>query len=174
MKMKKFLVAPIVIGAAVLGLYQFSDSTQLNLDTFTSVKQCLAGGEEMVFIPGGSFTMGAGAVYPEETPSIRQTVDSFYMSRHEVTNQQFAEFVKATGYVTVAERTPDAALYPHIPAEQLKAGSAVFVKLSQTAGAKNVTNWWHFTEGANWTQPTGPGSSIKGMEHYPVIHIMSV
>lgn len=125
----------------------------------------------MILIEGGTFTMGAGGLYPDEDPAHERTVNSFYISRYEVTNGEFAEFVDATGYVTVAERQPDSALYPNIPKEQLKPGSAVFVKLDEAVQAATFLNWWHFIEGAYWRQPNGPRSSIEGMKNYPVIHI---
>jgi len=125
----------------------------------------------MAFIEGGIFTMGAGGVYPDEMPAIQREVKAFYMDRHEVTNLQFAEFVDATGYVTMAQRYPNAADYPGIDPELLIPGSAVFVKLSQAVEAATFTNWWHFTEGASWKNPLGAGSNIEGREHYPVIHI---
>jgi formylglycine-generating enzyme required for sulfatase activity len=125
----------------------------------------------MALVEGGSFTMGAGAVYPEELPNVQRDIKSFYMDRHEVTNLQFAEFVAATGYVTLAEKAPSAENYPDIPPEYLIPGSVVFVKLSQAVEAASFTNWWHFTEGANWKHPLGPASNIEGREHFPVIHI---
>jgi formylglycine-generating enzyme required for sulfatase activity len=125
----------------------------------------------MAFVSGGTFTMGAGALYSEEMPTVQREVKDFFMDRHEVTNLQFAEFVDATDYLTMAQRIPNAEDYPNIPSELLKPGSAVFVKLSQALEAATFINWWHFTEGANWKNPLGPGSNIEGKEHFPVIHI---
>src|SRR3954470_3028382 len=72
----------------------------------------------MVWIPGGEFSMGAadpvagdvvGVEAPRDArPIHRVSVDAFWMDRTEVTNDQFAAFAAATGYVTVAERTPRA------------------------------------------------------------------
>lgn len=114
----------------------------------------------MVLVEGGDFTMGAGAIYPEETPSLVTHVKSFYMSRTEVTNGEFAKFVGETGYVTLAERN----LYPDIAPAVLKPGSVIF-------DSKNSFKFWQFKRGANWRQPQGPGSSIEGKENFPVIHI---
>ena len=125
----------------------------------------------MAFVKGGTFPMGAGAVYPEETPLMQRNVQSFYIDRYEVTNLQFAEFVAETGYVTMAQRVPNPDDYPNISPDLLKSGSAVFVKLSQAIEATNLINWWHFIEGANWKNPSGPDSNIDGKDHFPVIHI---
>ena len=108
--------------------------------------------------------MGAGAVYPEETPSLLIHVKSFYMSRKEVTNAEFSKFVEETGYITLAERQPDPELYPNIDPEALKPGSVVF-------DSSNTSELWQFKEGASWRHPAGLGSSIEGRDHYPVIHI---
>jgi formylglycine-generating enzyme required for sulfatase activity len=125
----------------------------------------------MIKIIGGEFTMGAGGVYPEEGPAQQRRVEDFLISRHEITNKEFAEFVDATEYVTTAERKPDPALYPNIPEELLKPGSAIFVKLDEAVQAATLLNWWHFREGAYWRAPTGSGSNITDKEYYPVIHI---
>src|ERR671927_579812 len=68
--------------------------------------------KHMVWIPGGTFLMGSDAFYPEERPAHRVSVDGFWMDDHPVTNAEFRRFVEATGYVTVAERSPDPSDYP--------------------------------------------------------------
>jgi len=123
---------------------------------------------QMLTIPAGTFTLGAGARYPEERPQQQFTLNSFRLSRTEVTNAQFAAFVAATGYVTLAEHPPNAADHPNIPAELLKPGAAVFAPPTNSA---NPLSGWQFIEGASWRTPTGPGSNIAGRDHFPVIHI---
>lgn len=122
----------------------------------------------MVFVPAGAFTMGADVAFAEEGPATVQTVVGFWMDRTEVTNAEFAEFVTATHYRTLAERgvrrTAD-------PASTVVAGSAVFRAQPGGAGVRGLESWWHFVPGANWHEPEGPGSSITGREHYPVVHI---
>ena len=59
---------------------------------------------DMRWIPGGTFRMGSEEFYPEERPVRKVSVDGFWMDRCVVTNSQFAHFVAATGYVTLAER----------------------------------------------------------------------
>jgi formylglycine-generating enzyme len=164
----------LIVGIAVLLFvflgYQLIDNQIFDLKQTQDSNVCLEP-LGMALVKGGTFTMGAGAAYPEELPTLQIEVQDFYMDRHEVTNSQFAEFVKSTGYITVAQRTPNAEDYPNIPADLLKPGSAVFVKLSQAVEAATFLNWWHFTEGANWQHPSGPGSNIDGMELFPVVHI---
>ncbi|MEL6477784.1 MAG: formylglycine-generating enzyme family protein [Pseudomonadota bacterium] len=127
------------------------------------------GAPEMVLVQGGTFTMGAGAVYPEESPAVVTEVGSFLMSRYEVTNAEFAAFAQATGYVTVAERPLDQKLYPEVPTDMLQPGSAVFVGDGEQRNGPG--GLWQYRVGANWRQPAGPGSSIAGRSDYPVVHI---
>ena len=123
-----------------------------------------------VRIQGDEFTMGTDTGYYEERPARQVTVTDFWIDVHEVTNRQFAAFVQATSYVTTAEREPDPALFPEIPAELLVPGSATFVKPGDRPKGQE-RHWWKFVNGASWHQPHGPGSSIDGLENYPVVHI---
>ena len=104
-------------------------------------------------------------------PIHRVSVDGFWMDRVEVTNEQYAAFVKATGYVTVAERTPTAAEFPGAPPENLVAGSVVFSPPPGPVPLDNHYRWWSYVKGASWRHPEGPKSSIEGREDYPVVHI---
>jgi sulfatase modifying factor 1 len=124
----------------------------------------------MVWVPGGSFDFG-DLVYPEEQPVRRTSVDGFWIDRTEVTNQQFAQFVQATAYVTVAEREVDARLHPGLPPEMRKPGAVVFVSPGYRSGKSsgNVTSWWRYIPGAQWRHPGGPGSSIEGRSAFPVV-----
>ncbi|WP_414717346.1 formylglycine-generating enzyme family protein [Telluribacter sp.] len=124
----------------------------------------------MVFIPGGTFLMGADE-FPDSRPVHQVAVDGFYMDEHEVTNAQFAEFVKATGYKTVAERPLNPADYPGVDPAMLVPGSAVFTPTLTKVSLENPLQWWRYEKGASWKQPEGPGSSIKGRENHPVVHV---
>ena len=125
----------------------------------------------MVWIPGGTFTMGSDAHYPEERPSHRVTVDGFWMDRSPVTNARFSRFVEATGHTTFAELPPNPAEYPGAPRELLYAGSLVFVRPPHAVGMNNIANWWQFVAGADWRHPNGPASTIAGLEQHPVVHV---
>jgi len=104
-------------------------------------------------------------------PIHRVRVDGFSMDATEVTNEQFAEFVKATGYVTVAEQRPRREDFPGVPAESLVPGSLVFTPTNVAVALNDFRRWWRYQPGANWRHPEGPQSDLKGREHYPVVHI---
>ncbi len=128
---------------------------------------CAAVGD-MVWIPGGRFAMGSDHAYPEERPVREVEVDGFWMDRHEVTNAQFARFVEATGYVTVAERPVDPAQFPGAPADMLVPGSAVFTP--PAANATHYLDWWSYVPGAYWRKPLGPDGPDAD-DHAPVVHV---
>jgi sulfatase modifying factor 1 len=125
----------------------------------------------MAFIRGGTFVMGSERQRPEERFSHVVRVDGFWIDRHEVTNAQFREFVTAAGYVTLAERGLDPATHPGMPKELLAPGSVVFIPPTNVASGGRITQWWQYVPGANWREPTGPGSSIAGKDNHPVVHV---
>ena len=92
------------------------------------------------------------------------TVDGFWMQRHQVTNAQYAAFVDATGYVTVAERPPNAADYPDAPPENLQPGSMVFHRTPGPVDLRHINQWWTWTPGACWNHPRGPKSSLRNRD----------
>lgn len=104
-------------------------------------------------------------------PIHRVYVDGFWMDRTEVTNDQFAAFVKATGYVTIAEQKPTQEEFPTAPPENLIAGSTVFAPTPQPVKLDNYFQWWSYVAGADWRHPTGPKSNIEGRGNYPVVQI---
>jgi formylglycine-generating enzyme len=136
---------------------------------------------DMVWIPGGEFSMGAQdppdmnevgmQATKDSRPIHRVYVDGFWMDRTDVTNEQFAKFVKATGYVTVAERMPRAEDFAGAPPENLVAGSVVFSPPDHAVPLDNYFQWWSYVKGASWRHPLGPKSDIKGKEKYPVVHV---
>lgn len=135
----------------------------------------------MVWIPGGEFSMGANQppdmnqvgmnATHDARPIHRVYVDGFFMDKTDVTNAEFARFVKATGYVTVAERKPRQEDYPTAPPENLVAGSVVFAQPNHPVPLNDHLQWWTYIAGANWRHPTGPSSNIRGKENYPVVHV---
>ncbi len=124
----------------------------------------------MVWIPGGTFLMGSDHHYPEERPSHQVKIDGFWIDHSPVTNRQFQRFIKETGYITMAERSPKPEDYPGALPELLVPGSLVFQQPNFPVELNQVS-WWAYIPGANWRHPEGPGSSIKGRENHPVVHI---
>ena len=140
----------------------------------------------MVWIPGGEFSLGCGDPrrmphggtdpMQDARPIHRVRVGGFWMDATEVTNGQFAVFITATGYVTIAERTPQAEDFPGAPPESLVAGSIVFtppsgaVPLRDGSGVAHL-QWWAYVPGACWRHPSGPDSSIVGHDQDPVVHV---
>jgi len=126
---------------------------------------------ELVELPAASFRMGSTSFYPEEAPIHTATVEAFAIERHPVTNAQFAEFVDATGYVTVAERPLDPALYPGVAPEDLLPGALIFRGTPGPADLADWRQWWDWAPGANWRAPFGAGSDIAGRDDHPVVQI---
>lgn len=128
--------------------------------------------EGMAYIPGGTFQMGIEhPMMPEASPVHDVSVAPFFIGVTEVTNAEYAEFVEATSYVTVAERPLDPAEFPGVDEAMLQPGSAVFNSPSQPVRTNDVRQWWEFRTGANWRHPEGPDSSIEDRMDYPVVHI---
>jgi formylglycine-generating enzyme required for sulfatase activity len=127
--------------------------------------------KNMVWVPGGEYSMGSDDFYPEERPVHPVTVDGFWMDEHPVTVAEFRRFVKATGHVTWAERAPDPDDYPSADPELLVPGSLVFQRTSGPVDLTDYRNWWAWTPGAQWRHPEGPGSTVHGRELHPVTHV---
>jgi formylglycine-generating enzyme required for sulfatase activity len=126
----------------------------------------------MAWISGGQFWMGAPDDHmPDAKPWHRVYVDGFWMDRTVVTNEQFARFVKATGYITIAERMPRLEDYPQAHPENLVAGSVVFSPPDHPVPLDNHFRWWNYVAGANWRHPEGPKSDIRNRMDHPVVHI---
>jgi sulfatase modifying factor 1 len=125
----------------------------------------------MTWVPGGSCRMGSDSGYAEERPVQRVTVDGFWIDTHTVTNDEFAMFVEATGYVTVAERPLDPATYPTVPADRLVPGSAVFTQPAGPVDLGDLGNWWTYRPGAQWRVPDAPPGGLTGRANHPVVHV---
>ena len=93
------------------------------------------------------------------------------MDDHPVTVAEFRAFVKATGYVTVAERPLDPAQYPGADPDLLRPGSLVFYQTDRPVDLRDVSQWWRYTPGADWRHPRGPASTLHGLDLHPVTHV---
>ncbi|MGI8672910.1 MAG: formylglycine-generating enzyme family protein [Luteitalea sp.] len=135
----------------------------------------------MVWVPAGRFSMGTDdpASMANERPAHRVEVDGVWMDRHPVTNAQFGAFVRATRYVTTAERPIDwevlrrqlPAGTPRPPDSQLVPGSLVFTPPPQPVPTDDLSGWWRWVAHASWRHPEGPGSSLTGLASHPVVHV---
>jgi formylglycine-generating enzyme len=148
----------------------------------------------MVMIPAGKFEMGGPTAelrlkiaelipanepccdglkngFSDSEPKHSVQVNAFYMDKTEVTNKQYAEFVKATDYVTIAERPLDQEKFPGVPKDVLQPGSLVFLPPNVEVPGLTFFDWWTYVPGASWRHPHGPGSDLVGKEEFPVVHI---
>ena len=135
----------------------------------------------MAWIPGGEFSMGCadptglpgGGREPmnDARPIHRVHVDGFWMDRTVVTNDEFARFVQATGYVTQAEQKPRAEDLPGVPAAALVPGSVVFTLPPPGTSSEDWHQWWRYVPGADWRHPTGPETNLQGRGSYPVADV---
>ncbi len=143
--------------------------------------RALVNHSSMVWIDGGTYAMGGDnrEASADEYPKHQVTVNGFWMDATEVTNAQFAEFVKATGYITTAEKKPDwnglkkqlPPGMPKPPDSVLVAASLVFKPTANEVDLNDYSQWWTWQKGADWRHPQGPASSIKGKGNYPVTQL---
>lgn len=135
----------------------------------------------MAWIPGGTFVMGNNHGHQDESPRHAVALDGFWMDTHEVTNAQFAEFVEATGYVTLPEKKPELRSYKEgmkpddlaILEEMNQPGSICSLDLSSRdeIDERGAYSWWQYVNGANWKHPEGPDSDITDRMDHPVVHL---
>jgi formylglycine-generating enzyme required for sulfatase activity len=126
---------------------------------------------DMTWIPAATFRMGSDAHHAEEAPVRPVSVEGFFIDTCAVTNRRYGEFVRDTGYVTVAERPLDPALFPGAPAENLVPGSMVFRRTRGPVDLRQMAHWWAWTPGASWRHPEGPGSTVKRRPDHPVVQV---
>ena len=128
--------------------------------------------EGMAWIPPGRFSMGSDyGPFGDARPIHAVELDGFWMDRTPVTNEQFARFVRETGYVTVAERKPDPKDFPGVPPEALVPGALVFSPPAGPVSLQDVSRWWRYVPGACWKHPEGPGSDLAGRDRHPVVQV---
>ena len=125
----------------------------------------------MVRIDGGEFLMGSADFYAEEAPVRRVAVEGFWIDERPVTVGEFRRFVKATGYVTVAERPPDPREFPDVDPAALVPGSLVFQPTRGPVDLREVRNWWSYVPGAYWARPEGPASDTYTRGRHPVTQV---
>jgi formylglycine-generating enzyme required for sulfatase activity len=139
------------------------------------------GPKGMMWVPGGEFLMGSEHKLAQrnERPVHKVRVSGFWMDATHVTNAEFARFVKATGYVTTAERRPDWETIrvqvppgtPRPPDSAMVPGAMVFIGTRDPVPLDDYARWWAYVPGADWRHPQGPASSIEGKENHPVVQV---
>jgi formylglycine-generating enzyme len=175
-------IAVSIISAMIIISCHPRDTNGKSLQSFLQPDAtAVSNADSMVLIPGGTFMMGGDneQAAEDEYPKHSVFLDSFWMDTHEVTNAEFARFVKATGYITTAERKPDweemkKTLPPDVqkPDEsQLVAASLVFSPPKEAVDLNDYSQWWKWVPGADWKHPEGPESNIINKENYPVVHV---
>ncbi|MBS1597718.1 MAG: formylglycine-generating enzyme family protein [Bacteroidetes bacterium] len=160
-------------------LYMQGGGSEYKSSVINNIKSA-ANIEGMVWIPGGEFSMGGvnptgmqdggKEAMDDARPVHRVFVNGYYMDEHEVTNAEYAAFVKATGYITVAEQKLSKKEFPGVPEADLVAGSVVFTPVA-TKDLSDHLQWWSFVHGADWKHPLGPTSNIVGKDNFPVVHV---
>ena len=172
------MAAAVICAAAAYGAAKyFTVSAQPKIVEGDGVR----GPKGMMWVPGGEFLMGSDHKLAQrnERPAHKVRVSGFWMDRTHVTNAEFAAFVKATGYVTTAERKPDwetikvqvAPGTPKPPESALVPGAMVFVGTDRPVPLNDYSRWWAYMPGANWRHPQGPESSIEGKDDHPVVQV---
>ena len=178
MAASRFFIATFIILMAivsvVLGFHFFSSHQVI-------IGDGINGPKGMAWIPGREFLMGCNTRLAKhnEMPAHKIRVDGFWIDQTDITNAQFAIFVKATGYVTTAEKKPDWKTLkvqlppgtPKPPEQKLIPGAMVFVGTSHPVQLDDASQWWRFVPGANWRHPYGPLSNIIGKENHPVVQV---
>lgn len=164
--------AALLLVGVLAGCGSGASPDTIEATTAVRTVSCVTPEDAPVHLAGGTFEMGSDLVYAEEGPVRETRVDGFWIDRHEVTNRQFAEFVAATGYVTVAEKPVDPALFAvpadEIPPDLLKPGSAVFTPPAQPSN--RYADWWKYVPGTYWRKPYGPDGP-DAVPGEPVVHL---
>ena len=175
------LISLAVFSQAKIPVCHVPTPTRLKQLSSPKPKPTLKSNQGMKRIPAGIYAMGShdaqGRV--DEYPVHHVHVNTFWMDETEVTNAAFAAFVKATGYITTAEKAIDwSELAKQVPAgtpkpadSLLAPSSLVFVPTIGPVSLTDYSQWWTFKRGADWKHPEGPGSTSIGRETHPVVHV---
>ena len=167
----------LLAGAAAYGLLRSSSPRP----PVVTLSDGVVAPKGMAWIPGGEFMMGSDHQLAQrnERPAHMVRIRGFWMDQTHVTNDQFAQFVQETGYLTTAERKPDwetirVQLPPGVPKPPdsiLVPGAMVFVGTDRPVNLNDASQWWRYVPGASWRHPKGPKSDIEGKGDYPVVQV---
>jgi sulfatase modifying factor 1 len=119
---------------------------------------------ELVALDGGWFQMGSDDVYAYqqdgEGPVRSVRVDPFRIGARSVSNDEFAQFVEATGYVTSAEHYGTSFVFAGLLPDDFPPTRAVA-----------AAPWWREVPGACWRHPEGGRSTLDARADHPVVHV---
>jgi formylglycine-generating enzyme len=167
--------AAIVVAAGAIWVWKLTASgaakSEVKAGAKAELKVLADPAGDMVWIAGGKFWMGSDDNQKDEQPVHEVALDGFWMDKTPVTNEQFDKFVRAAGYVTLAERKPDPKDFPGVPEDKLVPGSLVFSPPSRPVPLDDFSAWWSYVPGANWRHPEGPSSNIAERMKHPVVHV---
>ena len=128
--------------------------------------------DDLVWVPAQTQRGIRSRTIPRRRPAPPSSVDEFWIQPHAVTNAEFAAFVDATGYVTVAERPLDPGGLPRMrrprtcsPARWCSPARRGPVDL------RHINLWWTWTPGASWRHPVGPAFVDRERADHPVVHV---
>lgn len=170
--MKKEISAALLSGLLAIAISACNQNSKANNSSQANAVAVDTVPEKMIWIPEGTFKMGSDdPAFHDATPIHNVIIDGFWMDEHEVTNAEYAKFIKASGYKTVAEQPLNPADFPGVPPENLVPGSGVFTPLPQPVSLDNPMEWWKYVPGASWRNPHGPENSVHGNPNDPVVHI---
>jgi formylglycine-generating enzyme required for sulfatase activity len=159
MTQRRFLIASVgggaLLASAMIGAFATiivrRDTARSELTTCAAYSGLPAEDGDttgMGFIPAGTFVMGSERHQPEERFTHLVRIDGFWIDRHEVSNAQFEKFVRATGYVTLAERGLDPKAHPDMAKDLLVPGSVVFIQPTDVTSGGRIAQWWQYVPGA--------------------------
>src|SRR5271165_4582339 len=131
-------------GPRVEGMFGTPNADRSTCSPTVSARENPVGSHpDMVWIYGGEFSMGSSnSKFDDARPWHRVRLHGFWLARTAVTNDQFARFVRATGYLTIAERKPRAQDFPDAPPDSLVPGSLVFSPPDHPVELNDDTQWW--------------------------------
>lgn len=99
-----------------------------------------------------------------EGPVREVALPAFAIGAITVTNADFADFVRATGHVTDAERAGNSFVFYLQLAPAQRASTSV-------SAAVAAVPWWLRVDDASWQRPEGPGSHVHDRAGHPVVHV---
>lgn len=143
------------------------DTEDTESETDASLELSSSLSNEYIAIPAGTFTMGSDKVLPNmeqdgEAPARKVEVSGFLLQQYEVSNAEFAQFVRETGHTTEAEVFGDSFVLDQLLSAEVE---------SEITQAVKDAPWWLPVKGASWHHPEGKDSNLEDRADHPVVHV---